>query len=203
MKTSTEAPNPAALRIVEAARRHFLQHGFRSVSMDDLAEAMGMSKKTLYVHFKTKRELLAAVIERKLRDLEAAMDSVPSGGTKEFAATLHRLLTGIRQQAQEISPTFARDLAREEPGLFERIKSKRREVIGRTFTRILSVGQKAKRIRRDIPADILVEILVGLADSVAVPDKVAARGMAPGEMLTIVLKVFLDGVQTQKGASSL
>jgi AcrR family transcriptional regulator len=203
MKGRKIQSDSATERIVTAARKHFLQHGFRSVTMDDLAEAMGMSKKTLYVHFKTKRELLEAVIELKLGDLETAMDAVPSGGTKEFAATLHRLLTGIRQQAQEISPTFARDLAREEPGLFERIKTKRREVIGRTFTRILRVGQKAKLIRGDIPADILVEILVGLADAVAVPEKVAARGMAPGEMLTIVLKVFLDGVQTKKGSSSL
>jgi AcrR family transcriptional regulator len=203
MKNSSQPDDSAARRIVTAARGHFLQHGFRSVTMDDLAEAMGMSKKTLYVHFKTKRELLGAVIDDKLGEFEATMDAVPSGEAKHFGATLHRLLTGIRKQAQEISPTFARDLAREEPALFERIKTKRREVVGRTFTRILRVGQKAKLIRSDIPADILVEILVGLADSVVVPEKVAARGMAPGEMLTIVLKVFLDGVQTKKGASLL
>jgi AcrR family transcriptional regulator len=193
----------ASFRIAGAARRHFLQHGFRSVTMDDLAETMGMSKKTLYVHFKTKRAILEAVIAQKLGELEAAMDAVPTGEAKDFGATLHRLLTGIRQQAQEISPAFARDLAREEPGLFERIKTKRRELIERTFTRILRVGQKAKFIRTDIPAGIMVEILTGLADSVVVPDKVAARGMAPGEMLTIILKVFLDGVQTRKGISPL
>jgi AcrR family transcriptional regulator len=203
MTDSGKLQDPAAFRITKAARSYFLQHGFRSVTMDDLAEAMGMSKKTLYVHFKTKRSLLEAVIDQKLGELECAMDGVPSGDTKDFGATFHRLLTGIRQQAQEISPTFARDVAREEPALFERIKTKRREVIGRTFTRILKVGQKAKSIRSDIPADLLVEILIGLADAVAVPEKVAARGMAPGEMLTVVLKVFLDGVQTRKGASTL
>jgi AcrR family transcriptional regulator len=203
MKSPVQKQDPAARRIADAARAHFLQHGFRSVTMDDLAEAMGMSKKTLYVHFKTKRDLLEAVIDHKLGSFETAMDSVPSGEPKQFAVTLHRLLTSVRQQAQEISPTFVRDLAKEEPALFERIKTKRRELIGRTFNRILSVGQKAKSIRSDIPADLLVEILVGIADSVVTPEKVAARGMAPGEMLSIVLKVFLEGVQTRKGAPPL
>jgi AcrR family transcriptional regulator len=203
MKGHEIQSDSATARIVSAARKHFLQHGFRSVTMDDLSEEMGMSKKTLYVHFKTKRELLEAVIGLKMSELAAAMDAIPSGDQKNFGMTLHRLLSCIRQQAQEISPTFARDIAREEPALFERIKAKRREVVERTFTRILRVGQKAKLIRSDIPADILVEILTGLADAVVVPEKVAARGMAPGDMLTIILKVFLEGVQTRKGASTL
>lgn len=204
MKQLSSPPgDEAAARITAAARSHFLRHGFRAVSMDDLAAEMGMSKKSLYVHFENKRGLLEAVISRKLGDLEAVMDAVPSGKPEQFGATLHRLLTCLRQQAEEISPAFARDLSREEPALFERIKTKRREVIERTFSRILQVGQKAKLIRRDIPGDILVEMLVGLADAVAVPEKVAARGMAPGEMLTFVLKVFLEGVKTRKESSTL
>ncbi|MGH8100838.1 MAG: TetR/AcrR family transcriptional regulator, partial [Chthoniobacterales bacterium] len=34
-------------RILGAARAHFFSHGFRSVTMDDLAEELGVSKKTL------------------------------------------------------------------------------------------------------------------------------------------------------------
>ncbi|WP_194851356.1 TetR/AcrR family transcriptional regulator [Nonlabens antarcticus] len=38
----------------------FLNHGFKSVTMDDIASRMGMSKKTLYTHYKNKSELVAA-----------------------------------------------------------------------------------------------------------------------------------------------
>ncbi|MGN6719163.1 MAG: helix-turn-helix domain-containing protein, partial [Candidatus Binatia bacterium] len=47
-----------AERIVSAARAHFFAHGFRSVTMDDLAAELGMSKKTLYAQFPSKTELL-------------------------------------------------------------------------------------------------------------------------------------------------
>ena len=49
-------------RIVEAARAHFFSHGFRSVTMDDLADELGISKKTLYAHFRSKIALLEAVL---------------------------------------------------------------------------------------------------------------------------------------------
>ena len=38
----------------------FLSHGFKSVTMDEIANKMGMSKKTLYTHYKNKSELVAA-----------------------------------------------------------------------------------------------------------------------------------------------
>jgi len=51
-------------RIVDAARGHFFSHGFRSVTMDDLALELGVSKKTLYAHFPGKFDLLEAVLGR-------------------------------------------------------------------------------------------------------------------------------------------
>jgi len=47
-------------RIVDAGRAHFFSHGFRSVTMDDLAGELGISKKTLYAHFPGKIDLLEA-----------------------------------------------------------------------------------------------------------------------------------------------
>lgn len=188
--------DPIATRIVSAARGHFLQHGFRSVTMDDLASAMGMSKKTLYVHFSNKRDLLDAVISEKTADFEAAMDAVESGEPGDFGATLHRLLDCMQRNTREISASFLRDLSKGDPAHFQKIKTKRHEVIGRTFVRILRVGQKAGAIRSDIPADLLVEILLGITDSVATPENLAAKGIAPGELLADILKVFLHGILT-------
>ena len=50
-------------RILAAAREHFFAHGFRRVTMDDLAQELGMSKKTLYAHFPSKTALLEAMRE--------------------------------------------------------------------------------------------------------------------------------------------
>ena len=63
-------------QIVEAARAHFFSHGFRSVTMDDLAEELGISKKTLYAHFPGKIALLEAVLANKFAGVEAKLREV-------------------------------------------------------------------------------------------------------------------------------
>ncbi len=52
-------------RIVGAAEALFYEHGLRSVSVDAIAERAGVTKRTLYYHFKSKDELIAAYLEAR------------------------------------------------------------------------------------------------------------------------------------------
>ena len=58
--------------IVEAAERLFLGRGFGSVSMDELAEAAGVARRTLYNQFASKEEIFREMLLRVSRQLEAA-----------------------------------------------------------------------------------------------------------------------------------
>lgn len=196
LEATRASGNEIGERITAAARGHFLRHGFRAVTMDDLAAEMGMSKKTLYVHFPTKGDLLKAVVLQKVGEFEEAMDAVGAGEPDDFSETLKRLLETMTSSAGEISPAFVRDLAKDAPELILVIKARRREVIGRTFGRILELGQKARAIRRDLEPELMVEILLGMADSVVTPENVAAKGISPGQLISAILLVFLEGVQT-------
>lgn len=62
--------------IVEAAVRLFLQRGFGSVSMDDLAEAAGLARRTLYNQFASKEEIFREMLKRVSGQLE---DAFPPG----------------------------------------------------------------------------------------------------------------------------
>jgi AcrR family transcriptional regulator len=52
-------------RILQAAYELFYKKGFGRVSVDEIAEASGLTKRSLYYHFRSKDELLAAVFERQ------------------------------------------------------------------------------------------------------------------------------------------
>src|SRR5215212_6283684 len=93
-------------RIVAGARRHFLAHGFRGVTMDDLAAELGMSKKTLYAHFRSKPELVQAVILAKAADVEAELGRIETECASEFSEALREMLSCLQRHAQEIQPTF-------------------------------------------------------------------------------------------------
>src|SRR5215470_12735704 len=109
------AESPANRRIVSAARRYFFSHGFRSVTMDDLAAELGMSKKTLYASFASKTELLRATLLDKFRNIEADLDHIMSAGSGDVLGSLHQLLACVQRHAEEIQAPFVRDIRREAP----------------------------------------------------------------------------------------
>src|SRR5690348_5593627 len=100
----------ASQRIVTAARRHFLAHGFRSVTMDDLAEELGMSKKTLYASFPSKTALLEAVLLDKFRSVESDLNDITSDSSSDVLTALHRLLACMQRHTEEVQPPFVRDM---------------------------------------------------------------------------------------------
>jgi AcrR family transcriptional regulator len=61
--TETEDDSAKRRQIVEGARSVFLAKGFDAASMMDIAKAAGVSKGTLYVYFKDKDELFAAIVQ--------------------------------------------------------------------------------------------------------------------------------------------
>src|SRR5262249_2886414 len=127
----------ARQRILRAAREHFFAHGFHSVTMDDLAEGLGMSKKTIYAHFPSKTALLEAMLLAKFRCVEEDLEAITSECAADFPTGLHRLLACLQRHTEEIRPPFVRDIQRDAPDLFKVVQARRREVIQRYVGRLL------------------------------------------------------------------
>src|SRR6059058_3766590 len=114
-----QAPDSSRQRIVEAARAHFFSHGFRSVTMDDLAEELAISKKTLYAHFPSKVALLEAVLADKFAGVEAKLEEITRAFPHDFSAALHELLANTQRELDEIKPPFVRDMRQKAPHAFK------------------------------------------------------------------------------------
>ena len=194
--------NPAAQRIVAAARNHFFAHGFRSVTMDDLAEDLGMSKKTLYAAFPSKLDLLHAVLLDKFRHVEADLDRVMAAVSTDVLGALHQLLACMQRHAGEIQPPFVRDIRREAPEVFKTVEDQRRKIIQRYFGKIFEEGRRAGIIRKDIPTRLMIEMLVGVTEAIMNPPKMAELGLTPKSGYISVITVMLEGLLSEKGRST-
>jgi AcrR family transcriptional regulator len=195
------AENSASQRIVAAARRHFLSHGFRSVTMDDLAEELGMSKKTLYASFASKAALLEAVLLDKFRSIDADLHRITSD-CSDVPAALHRLLECVQRHTEEIQPPFVRDMRRE-PEMFKIVEGRRRDVIRRYFTKLLDEGRKAGMIRKNIPTRHIIEILLAAVQAILNPPKMAELDLTPKTGFSTIITVILEGVVTEAGRAQL
>lgn len=193
--------NSARQRIVAAARQHFFAHGFRSVTMDDLAEELGMSKKTLYAHFPSKAALVEAMLLDKFRDLEAEIARITSECSSDFLTGLHRLLTCVQRHTEEIQPPFLRDIQREAPELFQVVEGRRRYVIQRYFGKLLEEGRREGLIRKDIPVHLVIEILLAAVQAIMNPPKMAELRLTPKTGFSAIITVILEGVISPQGRS--
>src|SRR5580700_7967991 len=58
--------------ILKAARKVFARHGYDGATMDDVADACSIAKGTLYLYFKSKRQIYLGVLKEDLRSLREA-----------------------------------------------------------------------------------------------------------------------------------
>lgn len=72
-------------QIVDAADQLFYEHGFEATSFADIAKAVGLSRGNFYYHFKTKDEILDAVITLRMANTQAMLDAWDDGAASPVA----------------------------------------------------------------------------------------------------------------------
>jgi AcrR family transcriptional regulator len=169
--------------------------------MDDLADELGMSKKTLYAHFRSKPALVEAAVFDKLGDLDAELEEIEREGPADFPAALAAMLACLQHHAEELRPSFVRDVRRGAPDLFRTVETRRALLIERYFGKLFAKGRKGGMVRKDLPPRLVVEVLLGAIQAVMNPQKLGDLGLTPQAGLPAVISVVLDGVLTSAGRS--
>ena len=113
----------AQTRIVAAALDLFGQHGVSGTSLQMIADTIGVTKAAVYHQYKTKEEIVVAVMEDDLRQLEAALDRAEAAAGPRAREVLLTLVIELAVQRRRIvsalqqDPVIVRLLAKHEPFL--------------------------------------------------------------------------------------
>lgn len=83
-------------QIIEAARKLFHQFGFKKVSMDEIAKEAGVTKKTIYMYFASKEELLKYFIQEEITNMEKIVEKVEAKH-QDFFETVNEAIYEILQ----------------------------------------------------------------------------------------------------------
>ncbi len=93
-------------QIADAFERHVERHGLTKASVEDVAAELGISKRTIYQHFSSKREIYRYVVERiaagQREQLGALIASEPTYRAR-MEKFLHAVVSGMRSHIQETS----------------------------------------------------------------------------------------------------
>ncbi len=192
-------PTSAVARIVATARRHFTALGFARTTMDDLAGELGMSKKTLYLHFPGKEALISHMMESKIAEVRAGMKALAEDESVPVLDRAHRMMAFIVRQMSEISPAFLRDLERHHPALFARMESVRAEILPQIWGKLLAEGVATGIIRRELDPAFISEMVLTTVQGLLRPAALDRHGLPPHEVIDRVLTVVFTGILTPAG----
>ena len=96
-------------RIIEGAAQLFKTYGIKSVTMDSLANQMGISKRTIYEVFSDKDELLISVLQWMSEKQRAMIQKILDDSENAIVA-IFKMLETSRDHFQDMSPAFQYDL---------------------------------------------------------------------------------------------
>jgi len=85
------------------------------------------------------------------------------------------------------------------PQMFKVVERRRAALIQRYFGKLFVEGQRSGMVRQDVPAKLMIEILLAMVQSIMNPSKIEELGLMPKEGFAGILKIVLEGALTAKG----
>jgi AcrR family transcriptional regulator len=193
------APSGVRQRILRQARAHFFSHGYSRFTMDDLAAELGMSKKTLYVHFAGKDEIVSAVLRDFSQEIRRDAEAILQNRALTFPAKLRRFVEGMVERLGALTPHTIRDLQRYAPALHARVEEMRRKNIPFVFGRLIEEGQAAGLVRADLSPSLAVEFFLHAMQGLLQAPTLERLQLAPRDLLPRAIDLFFGGVLTSSG----
>lgn len=185
-------------RIVLEATELFMHYGLKSVSMDDIASKLGISKKTIYQHFSDKETLVEAVVKGIIAHNQQTCDI---DRTRSENA-IHEIFMAVELMTElfhSMNPSILYDMQKYYPSSYKKFQTHKNEYLYSIIKENLKKGINEELYRTDLDIDLISRFRV---ESIVMPFnpefhlKVKKNLVEIAEELTIH---FLFGIVSQKG----
>lgn len=185
-------------RIRQKAEELFMKYGIRSVSMDDIANALGMSKKTIYQYFVDKDELVVAVVEADVGEMEQDCTnilSVARDAIHEIFLTIDRLV----EQFRHMNPMVVYDLEKFHFRAFQKFMDYKNKFLLQVIKTNLERGLAEGLYREDLQVDLVSRFRL---ESLMIPfnvDLFPPNKYSMADVSKEIMELYVFGLVSLKG----
>ena len=184
-------------RLLLNISNRFLKTGFSTVSMDNLARELKVSKKTIYKHFSSKAEIIEEIIKGIKLNLNRNINKLIGQNTNSVEK-LHLVGIVIVDLVNNVSKTWLNDLKHHNQNLWNEYDEFRNIAITQAYEEVIKQGLDEKLLKKtssNVISSITYSGLKELGDRKAVSEKDPSFEETSKEFLKIIIR----GILTQKG----
>ena len=185
-------------KIITTSAKLFLDYGFKSVTMDEIANTIGISKKTIYVHFANKTKLVEAVTFSIFENICSGIDAICTNSKnpiEELYATKIYVMNYLKNEKS--SPQY--QLQKYYPRIAQQLKLKHFEKMHQSVQDSIQNGVNTNLFRSNINVDFISRLyfngMSGIKDQVIFPNTLFSMDY----LMEHFLEYHLRAICTPKG----
>ena len=189
-------------QIINTSAELFLNLGFKSVTMDDIAQKMGISKKTIYAHFTTKTKLVEATSHHLMGIINTGINEIKSQNKNPIPELFEiKRFTMSLLKNEKTSPQF--QLEKFYPRIYGAIKIHQYELMGNCIGQNLERGITEGLYRPTIPVDFISKIYYLIGTGIKNTEIFPPEKNSMNELMERFLEYHLRAIVTPKGLEIL
>jgi len=189
-------------KILHNATELFLNIGFKSVTMDDIAANSGISKKTIYAHFANKIQLVEAATLHIFDIISKGIDIIHEQQQNPIIE-LFEIKRFVMKHLKDEKSSPQYQLQKYYPKIFKNLKQKQFELMQELFKENLTKGIEQKLYRDDIDIDFTARIYFNGMLGIKNKDLFPLVNYSMNTLTSYHLEYHLRGICSQKGIKEL
>lgn len=188
--------------LIERATETFMKFGIRSVTMDDLARNLRVSKKTLYQVASDKGDLVMKCMEYGNEQDQCAVLEIRS---KELNAIdeLYEISKMVSEHLKDVHPSIFYDLEKYYPEAWDAMHSFKHDYIYKCIHANLENGKEEGLYRVDANAHVIAMIYTRLIPDLLDPEAMPEAKLSSAEIYLEFFRYHIRGIASQKGIDYL
>jgi TetR/AcrR family transcriptional regulator, cholesterol catabolism regulator len=185
-------------RILNKATEMCFRFGIRSVTMDDIAKELGISKKTIYQHFEDKDEIIFQIMKLEMDKDKNEWASL-SITSKNLLDKMTSALQLMRKGMEGMHSSIIFDIKRYHPRAWALFLDHKNNFILETVTNDINAGIKEGIFRSDINVSFMAKFRMEQVEMGFDTDVFPSTSFNMVEIQTTLLDHFIRGILTEKG----
>jgi AcrR family transcriptional regulator len=190
------------LEIVEKSFQVFMQFGIKSVTMDDVARHLGVSKKTLYKYVEDKNDLVKKALTMSCDIENANIEAICEKNLNAIDESFE-ISNYIFKHIQTMHPSIVFDLQKYHTEAWLEFRNEKRSKIDECYMRNMNKGMKEGLYRDDINPEIITKFYTQRFDILFDPEIFPLDRFNPADTYIEIFRYHIRGIASEKGIKYL
>jgi AcrR family transcriptional regulator len=194
--------NAELINILDKVRELYTKYGIKSITMDEVAAELGMSKKTLYQHVTDKEDLVGKFIDNEIEIRQIQICECFKVGYNAIEE-LFEISLFMNKLMREQNPATEHDLKKYYPAQYQKIVRVRRERMYSYILLNLKKGKDEGLYRNDMDDEVIAKLYLSRSESMPLSTLYTVEELTSIKIFVELLTYHIRGIATQSGIEEL